>query len=107
MPDRLPEKAGSWQGKRFTLRGDESLKHEMRVLERSDSKFGCHRHSKCQMMQACFALVPQDNAVRAFRSPRVRASAPRRSLYGRVLGVQRAPENSNFNFWALERVPSK
>lgn len=26
-------------------------------------------------MQACFALVPQDNAVRAFRSPRVRASA--------------------------------
>ena len=49
-------------------------------------------------MQACFALVPQDNAVRAFRSPRVRASAPRRSLYGRVLGVQRVPENSNFNF---------
>lgn len=26
-------------------------------------------------MQACFALVPQDNAARAFRSPRVRASA--------------------------------
>lgn len=26
-------------------------------------------------MQACFALLPQDNAVRAFRSPRVRASA--------------------------------
>lgn len=35
-------------------------------------------------MQACFALVLQDNAVLAFRSPRVRASAPRRSLYGRV-----------------------
>lgn len=27
-------------------------------------------------MQACFALVPQDNAVRAFRSPRVWALAP-------------------------------
>lgn len=35
-------------------------------------------------MQTCFALVLQDNAVLAFRSPRVRASAPRRSLYGRV-----------------------
>lgn len=36
---------------------------------------GAIHHSKCQMMQACFALVPQDNAARAFRSPRVRASA--------------------------------
>lgn len=27
-------------------------------------------------MQACFALVPQDNAARAFRSPRVRALVP-------------------------------
>lgn len=37
---------------------------------------GAIHHSKCRMMQACFALVPQDNAVRAFRSPRVRALAP-------------------------------
>ena len=28
------------------------------------------------MIQACFALLPRDNAVRAFRSPRVRALAP-------------------------------
>lgn len=37
---------------------------------------GAIHHSKCRRMQACFALVPQDNAVRAFRSPRVRALAP-------------------------------
>lgn len=37
---------------------------------------GAIHHSKCRVMQACFALVPQDNAVRAFRSPRVRALAP-------------------------------
>lgn len=36
---------------------------------------GAIHHSKCRMMQACFAFVPQDNAVRAFRSPRVRAFA--------------------------------
>lgn len=45
---------------------------------------GVIHHSKCRMMQACFALVPQDNAVRAFRSPRVWALPPRHSLYGRV-----------------------
>lgn len=37
---------------------------------------GAIHHSKCRVMQACFALVPQDNAVRAFRSSRVRALAP-------------------------------
>lgn len=37
---------------------------------------GAINHSKCRVMQACFALAPQDNAVRAFRSPRVRALDP-------------------------------
>lgn len=50
-------------------------------------------------MQACFALVPQDNAVRAFRSPRVRALAPRRPLYGRVFG--RSMGSGEFQFQLL------
>lgn len=43
---------------------------------------GTIHYSKCRMMQVCFALVPQDNAVRSFQSLRVRASAPRRSFLG-------------------------
>lgn len=44
---------------------------------------GAIYQSKCRMMQACFALAPQDNAVRAFRFPRVGLLPPRRSYYGR------------------------
>lgn len=44
---------------------------------------GAIHQSKCRMMQACFALAPQDNAVRAFRFPRVGLLPPRRSYYGR------------------------
>lgn len=46
-------------------------------------------------MQACFALVPQDNAVRAFRSPRVRALAPSSPAlwtgFGAFNGFRRIP----------------
>ena len=37
---------------------------------------GAIHHSNYRMMQACFALLPRDNAVRSFRSLRVRALAP-------------------------------
>ena len=50
-------------------------------------------------MQACFALVPQDNAVRAFRSPRVRALAP--SLPALLTGFWRSMGSGEFRFQLL------
>ena len=39
-----------------TLRADESLKHEMRVLGRSDSKLGCHPPFKMSDDASLFCL---------------------------------------------------
>lgn len=54
---------------------------------------GAIHHSKRRMMQACFALVPQDNALRAFRSSCVRAPAPSPLAlwagFGRSMGPRR------------------
>ena len=51
---------------------------------------GAIHHSKCRMMQACFALVRQDNAVRAFRSRVFGLLPPRRpplwTGFGRSMG---------------------
>ncbi len=60
---------------------------------------GAIHHSKCQMMQACFALVPQDNAVQASRSPRVRASAS--SLLALWAGFGRSMGPRRFRFQLL------
>ncbi len=60
---------------------------------------GAIHHSKCRMMQACFALVPQDNAVRAFRSPRVRALAP--SSPALWTGFGRSMGSGEFQFQLL------
>lgn len=60
---------------------------------------GAIHHSKCRTMPACFAFLSWDDAVQAFRSPRVRASAS--SLLALWAGFGRSMGSGEFQFQLL------
>lgn len=79
------------------LRADGSLKYEMRVLERSDSKLGRHSPFKMSDGASLFCLyclgitLPGHSDLRVFG-----LLPPRRSLYGRVFGRSMGPRRFRF-----------